>query len=187
MIFSTRRVVPDGEVAGIRYVLYVTPEGYFAIIEPAQRAALVKAIGLLNAKLDCECYICVGPGRWGTANPELGVPIGYGDIYHTRALVELSGTGIGPAPEPSFGTHFFQDLIEANIYPLAVYMDDDDVIFNRDFFYETPNQLTRMVTGTADLESCLRLIEVESYRQGYHIQLIMDDERGQAVAYLRPK
>ena len=87
-------------------------------------------------------YICIGPGRWGTTNPDLGVTIGYGDIYNTCALVEITGKGLGPAPEPSFGTHFFQDLVESNIYPLAIYLDDEDAIFNRGFFYDTPNNLT---------------------------------------------
>ena len=50
----------------------------------------------------------------------------YADIYNTRALVELSGEGVGPAPEPSYGTHFFQDLIESRIYPLAVHLDDHE-------------------------------------------------------------
>ena len=93
--------------------------------------------------------------------------IGYGDIYHTRALVELTGQGIGAAPEPSFGTHFFQDLVESNIYPLAIYLDDEDVVFNHDFFYKTPNCLTDFLPDQAAWESCLRLIEVASFRPGY--------------------
>ena len=185
IIFSTHRIVPDGQVEGIYYVLFITPEGYFALNSTAQRTALVRAIGLLNARLDCDCFITVGPGRWGTSNPELGVPIGYGDIYRTRALVELSGKGIGPAPEPSFGTHFFQDLVESNIYPLAVYLDDSDAVFNRNFFYKTPNQLVSILPEASKLADCLRIIDVESFRPGHHIELVMDDERGQAVAYLK--
>lgn len=183
VIFSTHRLVPEGQIEGVRYVLFVTPEGYFNMTTGAQRAELVKAISLINAKLDGDCFITVGPGRWGTSAPELGVPIGYGDIYHTRALVELSGKGIGPEPEPSFGTHFFQDLVESNIYPLAIFLDDEDAIFNRDFFYETDNHLLSFLPQAEGLVDCLRLIDVESIRPDYHIQVVMDDERGQAVAY----
>ena len=93
-----------------------------------------RAIGRLNAALEDNIYIAVGPGRWGTSSPDLGVHIGYADIYNTQALIELSGEGVGTAPEPSFGTHFFQDLMEAQIYPLAVYLDDEDAIFNRNSF-----------------------------------------------------
>ncbi|MBE3066409.1 MAG: PEP/pyruvate-binding domain-containing protein, partial [Chloroflexi bacterium] len=112
VVFATRRMVPRGKVTGIRWVLFVPPEGYFSLASPVERNRLERAIGSLNAALKNEIFICVGPGRWGTSTPDLGVSIAYGDIYHTHALVELTGKGIGPDLEPSFGTHFFQDLME---------------------------------------------------------------------------
>jgi hypothetical protein len=185
VVFSTRRLVPQGQVKEIRYVLFVSPEGYYALPTPAARSEIGRAVGRLNQLLAGKTFICLGPGRWGTTNPDLGVYIGYADIYNTRSLVELAGKGIGLVPEPSFGTHFFQDLVEANIYPLAVDIDDDDVIFNRDFFYKTPNSLTKIAPSESGLEECLRLIEVKSFRPGYHLELIMDEQAGQAVALLK--
>ncbi len=114
----------------------------------------------------------------------MGVRIGYGDIYHTRALIELTGPGIGAAPEASFGTHFYQDLVESNIYPLAIYLCDPDAVFNRDFFYNTPNRLTEFLPDCSDFIDCLRVIEVHANRPGYHVELVMDDEAGRSVAYL---
>ena len=184
IIFSTKRMVPRGSVSQIRYVLFVPPEGYFSLESQAERNKLERAIGRLNAALDETIYIAVGPGRWGTSSPDLGVHIGYADIYNTRALIELSGKGVGTAPEPSFGTHFFQDLMEAQIYPLAVYLDDEDAIFNRKFFYKTPNRLQDWITADEKLLKCLRLIAVEDFSPSYHLTLIMDDEKGRAVAYL---
>lgn len=187
VVFLTRRVVPEGYVEDIRFVLFVPPEVYFSLPTQSARVELVRMIGQLNAKMKGQSYICVGPGRWGTSTPDLGVPIGYGDIYNTRALVEVSGTGIGPAPEPSFGTHFFQDLVESGIYPLAVYLDDADTVFNRDFFYNTPNRLRDWLpveTSQTICETCLHLIKVEDYRVGYHLDLVMDDEKSRAAAFL---
>jgi hypothetical protein len=185
IVFSTTRMVPQGRVRGIRYVVFVTPEGYYALPTQAERAELGRTIGKLNALLAQEIFICIGPGRWGTSNPDLGVIIGYADIYNTCALIELSGKGIGSAPELSFGTHFFQDLVEANIYPLGINLDDDDVVFRRDFFYHTPNRLGDWISKEAALEGCLRLIEVSSYRPDHHLELVMDDEAGQAAAFLK--
>jgi hypothetical protein len=190
IVFSTRRVVPDGYVADIRRVVFVPPEEYYALPTQAVRAQLGRIIGKLNATLAGEVFICLGPGRWGTSNPDLGVPIGYSDIYNTRALIEVSGAGIGSAPEPSFGTHFFQDLVEANIYPLAIFLDDRDVVFNRKFFYETPNILEKVIPGVFEGNSpswanALRLIEVADFRPGYHLDLVMDDEQAKAVAFLK--
>ncbi|NQU30360.1 MAG: hypothetical protein HQ525_06805, partial [Anaerolineae bacterium] len=184
IIFSTRRMVPRGSVSNIRYVLFVPPEGYFSIASQGERNKLERAIGHLNAALDKEIYIAVGPGRWGTSSPDLGVHIGYADIYNTRALVELSGEGVGTAPEPSFGTHFFQDLMEAKIYPLAIYLDDEDVIFNRKFFYKTPNHIQDWISADESLMKCLRVIDVKDFLPKHHLSLVMDDEKGKAVAYL---
>ncbi len=187
IIFATRGIIPHGYVSGIDWVLFVAPEGYFALPTPAARAELGHAISQLNNLLEDEMYICVGPGRWGTVNPDLGVHIAYGDIYNTCALVELAGKEVGMvASEPSFGTHFFQDLVEANIYPLAIPMDDVDVVFNRAFFYDTPNRLAEWLPEYASLADSLRLIEVASFRPDCHIDLVMDDDQSKAVAFLVP-
>ncbi len=186
IIFSTRRMIPHGRVRDIRYVLFVVPERYYALPTAAERSELGRAIGRLNNLLAEETFICIGPGRWGTRNPDLGVNIRYSEIYNTRALIELAGGKFDTTPEPSFGTHFFQDLIEAKIYPLAIDLNDEDVIFNHDFFYNTPNCLASYCPEDADLEDCLRLIEVSSYRPEHHLELIMDSNAGQAVAILVP-
>jgi hypothetical protein len=187
IIFATRRMVPRGSVYGIRYVLFVTPEGYFSLPSQAERSRLERAISELNKLLKSDGFICVGPGRWGTSTPDLGVHVVYGDIYNTRALVEISGKGVGTAPEPSFGTHFFQDLMEAHIYPLAVYLDDPDAVFNQEFFNDSPNHLADFISPEGSLLNCLRLIDVEDFRPGSRISLIMDDEQGRAAAFLQKK
>jgi hypothetical protein len=185
VILSTRRMVPRGAVHGIRFVLFVPPEDYFSLESPTERTKLEREIGALNAALKGETFICVGPGRWGTSTPNLGVHVAYGDIYNTRALVELSGSEVGTDPEPSFGTHFFQDLMEAHIFPLAVNLDDKDAVFNRKFFFETPNRLDEW-RHAPNGEACraLKLIKVEDFRPGSFINLIMDDDEGRAAAFL---
>ena len=186
VIFSTQRLVPSGQVAEVTHVIYVTPEGYFSLSTQAERAHIGHLVSQLNAKMAGFTFITIGPGRWGTVNPDLGVPINYGDIYNTRALVEIAGYGNLVVPEPSFGTHFFQDLVEANIFPLAIYLEDPEVQFNQSFFYDTPNQLTEFLPEAADCSGSVRLIEVASFRPGYHLELIMDDDKGKALAYLVP-
>jgi hypothetical protein len=183
IIFATSRMIPEGRVSAIRYVVFVPPECYYSLPTQSERANIGHLISRLNAELEGQNFICIGPGRWGTSNPDLGVRIAYGDIYNTRALIELAGAGIGQAPEASFGTHFFQDLVEANIYPLAIYLEDSDVIFDQAFFYETPNRMARFLPGEST-STCLRLIDVADYRPGCRIELVMDDDEGRAVAYL---
>jgi len=187
IIFSTSRMVPRGRVDWINYAVIVHAEAYLALPTESARAEVGRAISKLNAALADQVFICIGPGRWGTRNLDLGVYIGYSDIYNTSALIEVTGQEIGLTPEPSFGTHFFQDLVEANIYPLAIDLDDKDVIFNREFFYDTPNHLADFIPTDEQLSNCLRLIKVSSYRPGHALRLVMDDEDGRAAAYLVPR
>jgi hypothetical protein len=184
IVFSTRFVVPQGHIDQVKYVVFVPHEGYFALPTAEARRALARTIGKLNAALKDEQFICIGPGRWGSTNSDLGVPVDFGDIYHTRALVELSGPGIGPDPEPSLGTHFFQDLLESQIFPLAVSLADSQAILNQKFFYDLPNHLLDWILANESTQECLRLIHVSDYRPGHHLKVVMNDDKGLAVAFM---
>lgn len=184
ILFSTQFIVPQGFITNINHVLFIVPEVYFSLPSASMRGQVGNLIAQLNSMLAEKSFICVGPGRWGSTNTDLGVFVGYSDIHNAGALVELAGKGIGPAPEPSLGTHFFQDLMEAQIYPLAIPLDEESSKFNKEFFYDTPNRLSDYVSATGPLADCLRLIEVGSFKPGNHLELVMDDEKGVAVAFL---
>jgi len=186
IVFSSHFIVPQGHLPNIRYVIFVSPEKYFALPGAAARSEVGRVIARLNAALEKKAFICVGPGRWGATDIDLGVYVGYADICNAGALVEISGKEIGAGPEPSLGTHFFQDLMEAQIYPLAICLDHEETVFNRRFLYDAPNDLQKWAQAGDDMAACLRLIDVAAFRRGHHLELIMDDEEGQAVAFLAP-
>ncbi len=184
IIFSTEFMVPQGKIERVDYVIYVDPKAFFNLSSNADRFTLARAVGMLNAAMADQAFICVGPGRWGSSNADLGVPIAYGDVYHTKALVELAGEGCGLPPEPSLGTHFFQDLLESQIYPLALQLDNPRTQFNEAFFRQTPNSLTNWIQTTPLLDKCLKVIRVTDYAPGKKMKVVMNDEIGKAVAFL---
>ncbi len=186
VIFSTNFMVPEGLIPDIEYVIYVPPEKYYAMATQQARTNLCRAIGKMNTLLSKEIFICIGPGRWGTSNSDLGLSVNYGDIYNSRALVEVTGEGYGNAPEPSFGTHFFQDLLESQIYPLAIYLDHPEMQFNRKFFDKQPNRLLAFLPEMTELVDYLRVINVADYKSEHRLVLAMDDIKGKAVAYIKP-
>jgi hypothetical protein len=186
IIFSTHYMVPRGQLGYIQYVLFIPPEAYYALETEKKRKSLGAVISKLNAALPEKSFICVGPGRWGSVNTDLGVYVCYSDICHTGALVEISGKGVGVAPEPSLGTHFFQDLMEAQIFPLAINLDEVEAVLNRDFFYDTPNCIGRWIDCNEEISQVVRLLAITDYRSSHHLNLAMDDEAGVAVAYLSP-
>ncbi len=187
VVFSTEFMVPQGRIDAVDWVIYVQPQAYLALASNAKRAALGRAVGRLNEILQKESFICVGPGRWGSSNSDLGVPIAYGDIYHAKALVELAGADCGLPPEPSLGTHFFQDLLEAQIYPLALHLEDPKTDFNETFFEKLPNHLSDRLSEAKEFENCLRLIRVEDAQPGHTLRILMNDEINKAVAFLIKK
>jgi hypothetical protein len=162
----------------------VQPDAYFTLKTNAERAALARTIGKLNDMLKDESFICIGPGRWGSSNADLGVPISYGDIYHARALVEMAGEHCGLPPEPSLGTHFFQDLLESQIYPLALQLDDPATVFNRSFFDHAPNRLNELLPEAAGFAGCLRVLRISDSYPGQTLRLIMNGEIGRAAGFL---
>lgn len=185
IVFQTQFMVPQGVISDIRWVLFIPPEPYFQLPSARQRKELAGLIGQINSSLEGNHFFFVGPGRWGTLNTDLGVYVSYADICNANALIELSGKGVGPAPEPSLGTHFFQDLMEAQIYPLAVCLDDPAVQFNHHFFYDTPNRVSDFIQCDEEVCEVLRLIDVNDFLPNHSIELIMDDEAGKAIAYFK--
>jgi hypothetical protein len=187
IVFSSRFMVPSGHLPDIRHVIFVSPKEYFALPNQAARGEVGRAIGRLNAALPAKSFICVGPGRWGTENSDLGVYVGYSDICNAGALVELAGGEVGPAPEPSFGTHFFHDLLEAQIFPVAVNLEHADTIFNGGFFHEGADRLSRWdPLARPPAAGALRVIDVDGFRPGHHLEVLMDGDRGETTAYLAP-
>ncbi len=184
-LFSAHRQVPDGVVRRIRYVALVKP-AYNSIEEPHRRLEVGRVVGRLNERLKGEQYILLGPGRWGTSNIHLGVKVSYADIYNSRALVEVAvSTSSDGAPEMAYGTHFFQDLVEARIFPLAVYPDEPGTIFRWDFFMGAPNLLPKLLPQDAGMADYLTVIDIPAVSQGRLLELIMNTEQDEALAYLR--
>jgi len=183
-LFTATSLVSGGSIHKINYILYVPAEAYFSIRSEAERHQLERAIGRANTALQKEGFICVGPGRWGTSNPDLGVHVDYADIFNSKALVEVAGLVAGVATEPSLGTHFFQDLIEGQIYPLAIQNGKD--LFNIDLFEGAPNHIAEWIDAQGALLSQLRLIRVKDFRPNWTMSLVMDDNSSQALAYLVP-
>jgi hypothetical protein len=183
-IFRVSRMVPQGEIDRIDYVIYVDPLRYSRLGLATRQHEVARFVGKLNKLLEDSRFIMLGPGRWGSANPELGVPITYADIYNARALVEIAVPQQGITPEPSYGTHFFQDLIEAEIYPLAIYLDESGDSLDQDFLQGAENQLSTLLPEAEHVEGCLRVVHIPSERAGFLLDVVMDGEQG--LAYFAP-
>ena len=90
----------------------------------------------------------------------------------------------GGVPEVSYGTHFFQDLVEANIHPLPLYPDDPDIIYREDFFLSAPNLLSRILPADERFTPYIKVIDLPSICKGCLMAIVMDGDQEKAVGYL---
>lgn len=111
-----------GLTEGVRNVVYVRPENFDSLRNPL----LAEEIEKLNAKLvaESEPYILIGPGRWGSSDPALGVPVTWPQIAGARLIVEAALPGY--RIEPSQGTHFFQNLTSFGVGYFTVDTQHDE-------------------------------------------------------------
>ena len=185
IVFSANRYVSNGTVSGITHIVYVDPIQYGALPELNDLVAVGHAVGKLNELLPRRQFILMGPGRWGSRGDiKLGVSVTYSEINNTAALIEVARATGGYVPDVSFGTHFFQDLVEARILYLPLYPDDDGTIFNETFLARSPNLFPKLLPEYTRLGDTIRLIDVPQCSDGKTLRLLMNADLNEAVAIL---
>lgn len=184
VIFDAKKFVRSGWIDGVEYVVYIPAESYFAVEKRQDRIAIARLIGRVNRALEKKSFILIGPGRWGSNDILLGVPVSYADINKTKMLIEVARERDGFVPEVSFGTHFFQDLVESGIHYLPLYPDQEGIRFNEDFLQNSPNELAKLLPKDADYQEQVRVINVPAAMSGKTITIAMNGDTDEALAFL---
>ena len=127
----------------ISKVIFVDSEPYtrLSLSEKYSVARLVGKLNRIIADRHKNPTLLLGPGRWGTQTPAMGVPVNFSEINHIAAMAEISYRDGNLIPDLSFGTHFFHDLIETRIFYMAIYPEQSEVLFNRQWFVDQFNLL----------------------------------------------
>lgn len=150
----------------LTYVITVRPDAYLQLGSPA-RHAVARGIGALNRALAEESFLLIGPGRWGTTTVSLGVPVRFTEISHATALVETTYAAGDFRPELSYGSHFFQDLVETGIFYAAVFGERPGVTFHPELALGRPNLFGTLVAdaepGLAEVIHVARFDGLELY------------------------
>jgi predicted nucleotidyltransferase len=185
IIFTAKRYISNGIVPDISHIVYVDPHEYAKISERQALLSVGRAISRLNKLLPKRRFILMGPGRWGSRGDiKLGVSVTYSDISNTAALIEIAIKSGDYLPELSFGTHFFQDLIESSIRYLPLYPDDYGTIFNHEFLLTSKNILPDLLPDLAHLSDVIRVIDIPTTTDGLVLQLLMNAEISEAIGLL---
>jgi len=186
-IFSASKYAQTFQATDIEYIVYVPSLAYEALQTHDELLKVGRTVGELNRTLPHRKFILMGPGRWGSRGDiKLGVSVDYGDINNCRMLIEVARRRGSYVPDVSFGTHFFQDLVEAEISYLPLYPDDGN-IYNEEFLKDSPNALAEILPKRADMENVVRVIHVPKVADGKLLDIISDSEEGEALAFLTDK
>ena len=162
-------------------VVLIDPIGYYEL--PYRRKYEVKS---LLSKVNWHYrgvekhLLLLTPGRICTSSPELGVPSAFSDISEFSVIAEISESSVGYVPELSYGSHIFQDLVEAGILYTAVFESESTVSYNPgllDRFHEVTEEITSI---PEDLQGILRVFET-GY-EGLNLYYDLGEDRLQVVA-----
>ncbi len=146
----------------IKRIIYVDPEAY-SQATLTRKYSVARIVGNLNRQItnrEAAPTILFGPGRWGTTTPSLGVPVSFSEINNIAVLVEIAHEGGNLMPELSFGTHFFQDLVETDIFYVALFPRKENVKFNAEWFSQTPNLLTEYLPESSKYTDIIKVHEI---------------------------
>lgn len=125
----------------------IDPKAYFEY-PYARKPEVAGIIGKFNKHFnnqkEPQNILLIVPGRLGTSSPELGIPTTFADISGFCGICEVSDDRAGYMPELSFGSHMFQDLVEADIFYAAIDTARSTVYYQKEAFTQYPDIFTKL-------------------------------------------
>lgn len=187
MILETRgAVVGKSRILTIDRFIYVVPSLY-GELPVKERYEVARIIGRLNRLTDREnCNLMVmGPGRWGTSSPDLGIPTHFAEIDRVRVLCEVVTMRENLIPDVSLGTHFLNELVEMNMLYLALFPEGEGNELKESLFLNAPNRLTELLPEMEKWQDMIRVLDTSRLvPEDTRITLMADAVEQRVVAFL---
>jgi hypothetical protein len=142
------------------YVVFIKAKEYLELSEQ-DKYQVARLVGAINKKLKGENVLLAGPGRWGTTTPSLGVPVHFSELSNMSAICEVSYTQAGVMPALSFGSHFFQDIVESNIFYAAIFDGEAGVLFYPEPILSQENLLEKVLEGDRRMEAVIHIAKTD--------------------------
>jgi hypothetical protein len=162
LFFSSKGYFLGGNISEpIDSIIYISPCGYSGL-SLQDKYEVARIVGRLNKSIENRSSnptILAGPGRWGTTTPSLGVPVSFAEINNMAVLIEIAFSAGNLMPELSFGTHFFQDLVETNIFYIALFPEKEEVFLNESFLEIKNNKLLDYVPEAVQYKDIVRVYD----------------------------
>lgn len=185
LLRSQGAVIGQSQLATVDRLIYVVPDIY-GQMPIADRHSVARTIGrLAHLEPQPRTIMLVGPGRWGTTMPSLGVPVTYADINSVSILCEVVAMRDDLIPDVSLGTHFFNELVEMDVLYLALFPSSQGNLLNRSLLETTPNRLTDLLPSAARWTDCIRVLDPISFGPDQTIRIHANALQQKVLVYLK--
>jgi pyruvate,water dikinase len=166
-------------------LIYVVPSlyGEMPIKDRYTIAKLIGELTRVSDKRKSRNIMLLGPGRWGTTTPSLGVPISFVDIKKTHAVCEIVTMREGLTPEVSLGTHFFNELVETDILYFALYPERKEDFINQDLLESATNKLSDLLPNASEWSEIVRVLDTREWEKGKVLRLNANAKKQRVICY----
>lgn len=141
-------------------IVYIVTEKY-AVLPEQRRYAVARLIGQISRlhPADDRGLMLIGPGRWGTRSPSLGIPVSFTEISRASVVCEVVAMHESLVPDVSLGTHFFNDLVEHDMLYVAYFPKKAGNSLDSSWFRSAPSRLLELIPDAEVLAEVVRLID----------------------------
>ncbi|TFH14583.1 MAG: pyruvate, phosphate dikinase [Lentisphaerales bacterium] len=154
-------VIGKSRLIDITRMVYVVASEY-SILTQRDRFEIARLVGKVVRVQDgaaANAIMLIGPGRWGTSTPSLGIPVSFAEINRAAVVCEVASMSEQIVPDVSLGTHFLNELVEMDMLYVALFPDEKGNYLDSEFFETAPNALAGIVPDAAKWERVVRVVQ----------------------------
>jgi len=187
VIKSEGAVIGQGRKEMIDWIIYVDPDIY-GMMPVTDRYSIARLIGIITHHINIgidKKILLIGPGRWGSSMPSLGVPVTFAEINTVSALCEVVAMSENLIPDVSLGTHYFNDLVESDILYLALFPQKKNNFINTELIKNAPNRLSEFASKPQNIENAVRVVSATDMADSGKLKLYANTMKQKVLIYLR--
>jgi len=184
LLTASGAVIGQGRILTIERIIYVVPQVY-GLMRVADRYAIARLIGRLTHLEEAggKTTLLLGPGRWGTTTPSLGIPARFSEISRASVVCEIVAMRENLIPSVSLGTHYFNDLVEGDILYIAMFPRREGNALNESLLEARTSKLTRLVPEAGQWAEAVRVIDPSELPGTHRLVLNANPLKQRAVCY----
>ncbi len=166
VLSSSGPVIGQSRIDSIDRIICVVPDvyGHLPINERYRVARVIGQLTHVDAPNKANNILLLGPGRWGTTTPSLGVPVSFAEINTISVVCEIVAMREDLVPDVSLGTHFFSELVEMDMLYLALFPNHEGNMFDLELIASAPNKLSDLLPHASALTEIIKVVNPADIR-----------------------